>query len=364
MTINNIISEIELIAELAYQEDYDNSGLITGQKDWTSSGVLFSLDCTEDIVEEAILLNCNLIVAHHPIIFSGLKKLNGNNYIERTVIKAIKNDIAIYACHTNMDNVAQGVNKKIADRLGLINTSILCARKGVLKKLVTYVPETYHQKVLDALFDSGAGQIGNYSNCSFNTSGLGTFKGSKQSKPFIGKQNELSREKEIKIETVFESALENKLINALKLAHPYEEVAFDIYQLQNTHPNIGSGMIGYLKKPLKEEEFLKFVKKTFKSNCIKHTAKTGNMIGKIAFCGGSGRFLLNDAIKSGAHAYITADFKYHEFFDVDKNLILIDVGHFESEQFTPEIFYDIIQNKFPTFAIHLSKINTNPIKYF
>jgi len=364
MTINNIISEIELVASLAYQEEYDNSGLITGQKEWNTNGVLFSLDCTEEIVDEAIRLKSNLIVAHHPIVFSGLKKLNGNNYIERTIIKAIKNDIAIYACHTNMDNVAQGVNKKIADRMGLINTSILCPKKGVLKKLVTYVPETHHQKVLEALFNAGAGQIGNYTNCSFNTSGSGTFKGNEQSKPFVGVPNELSSEKEIKIETIFESAFENTLINALKQAHPYEEVAFDIYQLQNTHPNIGSGMIGYLKKPLKEEEFLKFVKETFKSNCIKHTAKTGNMIEKIAFCGGSGRFLLKDAIKSGADAYITADFKYHEFFDVDKNLILIDVGHFESEQFTPEIFYDIIQNKFPTFAIHLSKINTNPINYF
>ena len=249
MTINNIISEIENIAALAYQEEYDNSGLITGQKEWITSGVLFSLDCTEEVVDEAIRLKSNLIVAHHPIVFSGLKKLNGNNYIERTIIKAIKNDIAIYACHTNMDNVAQGVNKKIADRLGLINTSILCPKKGVLKKIVTYVPETHHQKVLEALFNAGAGQIGNYSNCSFNTSGSGTFKGNEQSKPFVGKPNELSSEKEIKIETIFESALESTLINALKHAHPYEEVAFDIYQLQNTHKNIGSGMIGYLKKP-------------------------------------------------------------------------------------------------------------------
>ncbi len=364
MTIQEIITEIENFAPLAYQEDYDNCGLITGQKDQTVSGALLTLDCTEEVIEEAIKNNCNLIIAHHPILFTGLKKINGSNYVERTIIKAIQNNIAIYAAHTNLDNVKQGVNKKMADKLGLKNLHILAPKSNLLKKLVTFVPESHHQAVLNAVFNAGAGSIGNYANCSFNLEGTGTFKGNSDTKPFIGKPNELSTEKEIRIETVFEFNKEAQIISALLKAHPYEEVAYDIYSIANKHQQIGSGMIGELETGMKEDDFLGHVKKSLLSGCLKHTKKTGKIIKKVAICGGSGRFLLKNAINSGADAFITADFKYHEFFDAENKLLLNYAGHFETEQFTPEIFYEIIQNKFPTFAIRLSKTNTNPVNYF
>ncbi|WP_317900128.1 Nif3-like dinuclear metal center hexameric protein [Aurantibacillus circumpalustris] len=364
MTVGEIIDALEIFAPLSYQEDYDNCGLLTGNRHEQATGALLTLDCTEEIVDEAIAKKCNLIIAHHPIIFSGLKKITGSTYIERTIIKAIKNDIAIYACHTNLDNVRLGVNNKIAEKLGLLNVKILAPKKNLLKKIVSFVPASHHELVLRALFAAGAGNIGNYDQCSFNLEGNGTFRGNEQSKPFIGKANELSKEKEIRIETLFESANQTKIISALLGSHPYEEIAYDIYTLDNKHALIGSGMIGEFEQPLKEIDFLNHVKKVFQVPTIKHTHLLQKSIKKVAICGGSGRFLLKNAISSGADAYITSDFKYHEYFDAEKTLLLVDTGHYESEQFTPEIFYDIIQKKFTTFAIHLSKINTNPINYF
>ena len=364
MVIREIIEAIENFAPLLYQEDYDNCGLLTGNKNLEATGALLTLDCTEEIIDEAIEKKCNLVIAHHPIIFSGLKKITGSNYIERTIIKAIKNDIAIYACHTNLDNVRLGVNNKIAEKLGLSDLKILAPKTKLLKKIVSFVPATHHEKVLNALFQAGAGTIGNYSHCSFNLEGTGTFKGNEVSHPFIGKPNELSKEKEMRIETIFEVGNQQRVISALLNTHPYEEVAYDIYNLDNQHPLIGSGMVGELAEPLKESDFLNHVKKVFKVPTVKHTKLLQKSIKKIAFCGGSGRFLLKNAISCGADAYITSDFKYHEYFDAENALLLVDTGHYESEQFTPEIFYDIIQKKFTTFAIHLSKINTNPINYF
>lgn len=364
MQIKHILEEIEVFAPLAYQEDYDNSGLLTGDAEAEVTGVLLSLDCTEEVVEEAIQKKCNLIISHHPLIFSGLKKLVGKTYVERALLKAIKNNIALYACHTNIDNVKQGVNHKIAEKLGLRNLHVLAPKAGQFQKIVTYVPDTHHQSVLDALFAAGAGAIGNYDQCSFNAEGTGTFKGNALSAPFLGKANELSREKEIRVETIFERNDQNKVVAALLGAHPYEEVAYDIYDLDKKHAGVGSGMWGEFKEPMQEQDFLNHVKKTFKVAAIKHTRLPGKMIKKVSICGGSGRFLLKNAIGSGSEAYITSDIKYHEYFEAENKLLLVDVGHFESEQFTPEIFYEIIQKKFTTFAIHLSEINTNPINYF
>lgn len=363
ITIGSILQTLEDFAPLAYQEDYDNCGLLTGDRTAAVTGALLTLDCTEEIIEEAIQNHCNLVIAHHPVIFSGLKKLTGGSYVERTIIKAIQNNIAIYACHTNLDNVRQGVNRKIAEKLGLENPQILAPKQGLLKKLVTFVPASHHETVLNALFGAGAGHIGNYDSCSFNAEGTGTFRGNASATPFVGTPGELSREQELRLETVFELPHQDKVISALLAAHPYEEVAYDLYNLSNPHPQIGSGMIGELKEAMEGSVFLNHVKSTFKVPVIKHTRNPGKPIKKVAICGGSGRFLLKNAIRSGADAYITSDFKYHEFFDADNKLLLIDTGHYESEQFTPEIFYDIIQKKFTTFAVHLSKINTNPVNY-
>jgi dinuclear metal center YbgI/SA1388 family protein len=364
MLLKTIITEIEKFAPLAYQESYDNCGLLTGHKEQEVTGAILCLDCIEAVVDEAIQKNCNLIIAHHPIIFSGLKKLNGNNYIERTIIKAIQNNIAIYACHTNLDNVKLGVNKKIADKLGLINQQILLPKKTLLKKLVTFVPAAHLEIVRESLFNAGAGNIGNYDSCSFILEGTGSFRGNENSNPFIGEKGKLSLEKETRLELIFETVNEATIISALKQNHPYEEVAYDIYQLENTYQNIGSGMVGELEKPISETEFLENLKSIFKVKVIKHTALTNKRIKKVALCGGSGSFLLKNAINSKSDIYISSDFKYHEFFDAENQILVADIGHYESEQFTPEIFYEIISNKFPTFASYLTETNTNPVNYF
>lgn len=364
MILKKIIEEIEKFAPPAYQESYDNCGLLTGHKEQEVNGAILCLDCTEAIVEEAIQKKCNLIIAHHPIIFSGLKKLNGKNYVERTIIKAIQNNIAIYACHTNLDNVKNGVNKKIADKLGLINTQILSPKKTLLKKLVTFVPATFLAQVQENLFNAGAGNIGNYDSCSFVLEGTGSFRGNENSKPFIGEKGKLSLEKEIRLEVIFETINESHIISTLKQNHPYEEVAYDIYQLENYYQNIGSGMVGELEKPVSEIEFLERLKTIFNLKLIKHTPLLSKSIKKVALCGGSGSFLLKNAINSKSEIYISSDFKYHEFFDAENQILIADIGHYESEQFTPEIFYEIISNKFPTFASYLTETNTNPVNYF
>ncbi len=364
MLLKNIISELEKFAPLSYQESYDNCGLLTGNKEQEVTGALLTLDCIEATIDEAISKKCNLIIAHHPIIFGGLKKLNGSNYVERTVIKAIQHNIAIYACHTNLDNVKLGVNKKIADKLGLINQQILAPKKSLLKKLVTFVPTENLNKVRESLFNAGAGNIGNYDQCSFVLEGTGSFRGNENSNPVIGKKGELSLEKEIRLELIFESYNEQHIISTLKQNHPYEEVAYDIYQLENFYQNVGSGMVGEFEKSISEMEFLERLKSVFKLKTLKHTAFLDKPVKKVSLCGGSGSFLLKNAIVSKSDVYVSSDFKYHEFFDAEGKILITDIGHYESEQFTPEIFYDIISNKFPTFATYLTAINTNPVNYF
>jgi dinuclear metal center YbgI/SA1388 family protein len=364
MIIRDIVSELERFAPLSLQEDYDNSGMLTGSADWETNAALLTLDCTEEVVDEAIRHGINLIIAHHPIIFSGLKKITGSNYIERTILKAIKNDICIYACHTNIDNVLTGVNNKIASKFGLINCRILDPKNNTLKKLVTFVPQSHKEQVLNALFEAGAGAIGNYDSCSFSLEGTGTFKGNEESKPFLGTPGKLSKEQEHRIETVFENWKERSVLDALIKAHPYEEVAFDIYKLENRLPAVGSGIIGELKKPVSAGEFLTMAKDIFQVPMLKHTKLSKEAVQKVAICGGSGRFLLKNAIRARADAFITADFKYHEFFDAVGEILLVDPGHYETEQFTPELFSEIIRKKFSTFAVRLSEIKTNPVNYF
>ncbi len=361
--IKNITNYLESIAPLSYQESYDNSGLITGNPDSPIKGIMICLDSTEEVVNDAINNDCNLIISHHPIIFSGLKKINGKNYVERAIIAAIKNDIAIYAIHTNFDNISVGVNRVIGEKLGLINLNILSPQKGLLRKLVTYCPLEYTEQIRSALFNAGAGGIGNYSECSFNSQGEGTYKGNELSHPFLGEKEESHTEKEIRIETIFETQKQYAVLKALFESHPYEEVAYDIYNLENTYNKVGSGMIGELIEIQLEKEFLQKVKKAMKVDCLRHTALIGKEIKKVAICGGSGSFLLPEALQAGADVFITADFKYHQFFDADKKIVIADIGHFESEQFTMELIQTLILEKFSTFAVRLTKVNTNPVHY-
>jgi dinuclear metal center YbgI/SA1388 family protein len=364
MKLAQLIAYLESLAPLAYQEDYDNSGLIVGQPDQEITEAIISLDCTEAVVNEAIFKNCQLIIAHHPIVFKGLKKFNGKTYVERVVEKAIKNNIAIYAIHTNLDNIQQGVNKKICDTIGLTNCHILSPKTGLLKKLITFVPVAQAEEVRDALFKAGAGHIGNYSEVSFNSAGTGTFKANEHAAPFVGTPGLRHQENEIRIELIYPAAVETQILMALFLSHPYEEVAYDLYPLTNQLQQVGSGMIGELPEPVTEEFFLKELKEKMQTRVIRHTAFTGKQVKRVAVCGGSGSFLLKQAITSGADVFVTADFKYHEFFDAEEKLLIADIGHFESEQFTVQLLYDIIKKNFVNFAVRLTEVNTNPVNYY
>ena len=363
MQLKEITRFIESIAPLAFQESYDNSGLIVGHPEDEISGILITLDITEDIVDEAIRKNLNLIVAHHPIIFGGLKKLNRRNYIERCVAKAIKNDIAIYSAHTNIDSVFGGVNSRICEKLQLQNCQILSPVQGFLKKLVTFVPINSAENVKKALFEAGAGHIGNYDSCSFSLNGTGSFRGNDQTSPYVGEKNRLHNEEETRIETIFPKHLQSKVIQALLNAHPYEEVAYDIYPLDNEYARVGSGMIGELETPVDEMEFLQNLKSTFNCGAVRYTRLLGKPIKRVAVCGGSGSQFLGQAIARNADIFVSGDFKYHQFFDAEGKLIIADIGHYESEQFTKEVFYELLTKKFPIFAIHLSEWNTNPMNY-
>ena len=364
MKIATVINYLESVAPPFLQEHYDNAGLIIGNVLWECTGILATLDSTEEVVMEAIEKGCNLIVAHHPIIFSGLKKINGKNYVERTLIRAIKNDIAIYAIHTNLDNIITGVNGIIADKLGLVNRVILQPKENTLKKLYAFVPQRFAENVRNAIFEAGAGQISDYSECSFNTSGKGTFKPGAGTAPFSGTIGERHTEDEIRVEATFPPWMERAIYDAMISAHPYEEVAYDIIALENKNPRVGSGLMGELPQALSENEFLNRLKMIFGLLVIRHTPLMGKLIQKIALCGGAGSFLAGTAALAGADFYITADVKYHEFFDADKKLVLADIGHYESEQFTVEYLFDILSKNFPTFAVQKSVVRTNPVHYF
>jgi dinuclear metal center YbgI/SA1388 family protein len=363
MKIAEIVSFLESLAHPSLQENYDNAGLLTGMNSWECTGVICSLDATEEVVLEAIEKKCNLVIAHHPIIFGGLKKLNGKNYVEKTIITAIKNDIAIYAIHTNLDNVISGVSGRMGKMLGLNKMTVLSPKKEVLKKLFTFVPIQKAKEVREAIFSAGAGHIGNYSECSFNAPGTGTFKAEEGAEPFVGKKGEQHQEEEIKMEMVFPSYLEPKIIAALLAAHPYEEPAFDLVQLTNQHAGTGTGIIGELDDSKDEKVFLAYLKKVFGLEVIRHTALLGKPVKRVALCGGAGSFLVSNALASGADVFITADMKYHEFFDANGRMIIADIGHYESEQFTIGLLAEFLEQKFPNFAVLKTAVRTNPVHY-
>lgn len=362
--ISQIIQKLEAWAPRNYQESYDNSGLLIGNASDEVTGILISLDCIEEVVDEAIAKKANLIVAHHPIIFGGLKKLTGSNYIERTVIKAIKNNIAIYAIHTNLDNVHDGVNAMIAEKIGLQNTKILSPKNATLSKLEFFVPKENTEDVLSAIHKAGAGQVGHYENCSFKVNGTGSFKANEASNPTIGKKGEQEFVDEDRIEVIFPTYLQGKVLNAMVKAHPYEEAAHYVYPIQNKNAQIGSGMIGDLEAPLDIESFLRHLKSSMNLNSIKYTALKKDKIQKVAVCGGSGSFLLRTAMAQGADAFVTSDFKYHEFFDGDGKTMITDIGHYESEVFTKDLIDGFLRENFTNIATYLTEVNTNPVKYF
>ncbi|HRN79452.1 MAG TPA: Nif3-like dinuclear metal center hexameric protein [Ferruginibacter sp.] len=363
MRIKDIIHHLESMAPPMLQESYDNAGLITGKPGWTCSGVLVTLDTLPQTIDEAVQRGCNMVVSHHPIVFKGLKKITGAGYVEETIIRAIKQDVAIYAIHTNLDLVHRGVNARIAEKIGLQDTRILSPKPGQLLKLTVFVTTEHREALLQALFNAGAGNIGHYAECSFTLEGTGTFKAGADAQPFIGNKHERFAGTESRVEVILPIWKKKEVLHAMRTNHPYEEVAYYLHELANTHQEVGSGMIGMLPQPEQTIDFLQRLKSVFGTPVVKHTPAVQNQVRKIAVCGGAGQFLLNDAIASGADVYITSDIKYHEFFDAVGRLLLADIGHYESEQFTIDLLTEQISIKFPNFAVLKTGLNTNPVCY-
>lgn len=362
--VKDVATILERFSPLALQEDYDNSGLQVGDKNMNVSGILLTLDVTEEVIAEAEFENCNLIVSHHPITISGLKNITQENIAGRIITSAIKKNIAIYTAHTNIDSVLQGVSGMLAEKLGLTNCEILDPRSNLLVKLVTFVPVNDANKVRNALFEAGAGHIGNYDLCSFNNNGFGTFRGGEGTKPHVGNKSKMHTEEELRIETIFPIYLQSSILNALLSAHPYEEPAYDLIPLNNRWKEIGFGVIGVLEKPMAINDFLQKLKSVTQTGCIRHTEIKNKPVQKIAICGGSGSSLIKKAINAEADIFITGDVKYHQFFETSNDMMIADIGHYESEQFTKDLFFELLTKNLPNFAVRLSNINTNPIKYY
>jgi dinuclear metal center YbgI/SA1388 family protein len=365
MKVKDITNYLEEIAPISLQEGYDNSGLIVGNPDAEIQQILICLDSIEAVVDEAIQKRCQMILAHHPIVFKGLKKFNGANYVEKVVMKAIKHDIAIYAIHTNLDNVlSNGVNEKFAEKLQLSGTEVLLAKKGQLKKLIVFVPESHAEDVRRAVGEAGAGRLGNYDFCSYESKGEGRFRGNVDSKPFAGEPGKLHSEPEQRLEVLFPAHLQKVVIEAMLVEHPYEEPAYDIIPTENIDKGLGSGLIGELEKPMSLDEFLSHLKLVMRAEVIRFAKARDKMIKRVAICGGSGSFLLGAAKSRKADVFVTGDFKYHEFFDGENQLHICDIGHYESEQFTIELLGGIINKKFPNFAVLFTESSSNPVNYY
>lgn len=363
MKLKELSSFLDSAIPLSLQESYDNCGLQIGDRNSEIASALISLDITDDVVDEAVSGGCNLVISHHPLIFGTVNKLTEASVTERIVAKCIRNSVAVYSAHTNLDFMNGGVSMKMAEKLGLINTRVLSPLKNKLLKLVVYVPESCLEKVMDAVFDAGAGITGNYDRCGFSVPGTGTFRAGEKANPFVGKKGKLHFEREARFETMMFEEQKSKVVDAMLSVHPYEEPAYDIIRLENEITNAGSGAFGELKEPLNKTEFLTLVSAIFSAKGIRYSDYSGKKISKVALCGGAGSFLLREAIASGAEAFVTADIKYHGFFEADRKILLADIGHYESEKSATEILYDLIIKKFPTFALRFSEINTNPINY-
>lgn len=364
MKIQEIVYELESMAPPALQEAYDNSGLMVGEPATECTGALLTLDITEAVIEEAAELGANLIIAHHPIWFQARKRLNGEDLVSRCILLAIRKNIALYSIHTNLDNVISGVNGVIAQKLGLKNVKILDPKPAVLSKLIVYVPKDFSDKLLNALFQAGAGKIGAYDECAFVSEGTGSFRPLDTANPYTGTIGQREQVIENRVEVVFPSWLKNRVIAAMYQAHPYEEVAWQLFRTENTLQEYGSGMVGELEFDLPKQEFLALVKKAFKTGGIRYSDKQGDYVRKIAVGGGACSFLIPNALRANADAFVTADISYHKFFDGEDRMMILDIGHFESEQFTPSLIHEVLSKKFANFALHLSKIRTNPVQYY
>ncbi len=363
MKLKELCGYLDSEIPLSFQESYDNSGLQIGLPEMEIVSALVALDITEEVIDEALLYNCNIVISHHPLIFNGIKRITGRSSIERSVLKAVKNNIAVYSAHTNLDIFRNSVSRKMAEKLAIKNLKVLSPLKDRLFKLVTFIPEAHLENVRSAIFEAGGGAIGKYDMCGFVNSGTGSFRGGDSCNPFTGKRGEMHFENEVRFETIIFSHLKDRVVKNLLAAHPYEEVAYDIYPLENENHNLGLGCVGVFDEGISENDFLSLLATVFDAKGLRYSKLTGKKISKVALCGGSGAQFINNSISSGADAFVTSDIKYHNFFDADNKILLVDIGHFESEKFSTEILYDLIIKKFPKFAVRFSETNTNPINY-
>lgn len=363
MKLIDIIKHIEDFAPLALQESWDNSGLILGDKNQEVNSIMVCLDVSETVLNEAIEKGCNLILSHHPIIFKGIKKLTESNSDQRLLRKAIKNDIAIYAAHTSLDNAKEGINNFLAKKLGLKNISILAPKEDCLFKIVTYVPNAYADIVREAMFQAGAGSIGDYNACSYNLEGTGTFVAQEGTNPFVGKIGEMHLENEIRIETIVPSHLLSNVIRSLCTSHPYEEPAYDVFQTHIQWKQAGLGVVGELENGIEEEEFFQLLKTTLHLSTFRRSPRLGKKVKKIAICSGSGADFITKAKAANADAYLSGDISYHRFFEHDDKMLIIDIGHSETELPTKELFCNELGKRINGIQVIASANEVPPMEF-
>ena len=362
-TLGEFTRWLEELIPPAFQEQYDNSGLQVGDPDASINSVLLTVDVTSEVIAEAREHGCNLIISHHPLIFTPLKRIAGGSETELCVASAVRGGIAIYSAHTSFDNVSWGVSHILAEKIGLTKIRVLAPLKGKLSKLIAFVPVSHAARVREALFAAGAGHIGNYDRCSFNVPGDGTYRAGEGADPYAGQVGEDHSEPEIRIEAVMPSHLSSSCVRALLAAHPYEDVAYDIIALENEYHGAGAGAIGTLPATLTGIMLLERLKEVTGIPVIRYSGDTARTVKTIAVCGGSGSDLISVAARAGADAFVTGDIKYHAFAQAPHDMIVADIGHYESEKFSLELLHNLIKKKFPKFALRFSGIKTNPVNY-
>lgn len=363
MKILDVIKYLDQLIPAGYQESYDNCGLQVGDTSAEITGALISLDLTEAVVDEAVETRSNLIVTHHPFIFGGLKHIDADSPAGRIIYKLIRNGIAVYSAHTSLDKLSNGVSAQLAKRLGLCNLRILAPDSDSLKQLVVYCPKEQSQQLKDALYAAGAGNIGNYRHCSYSVNGTGTFEPLQGANPFVGTVGSETYTSEERIEMVYPKAFENKIVSALKANHPYETPAYSLIPLSNANPDVGLGIVGELPEDVEIETFIETVKQTVGIPVVRHSELCRKKVRTVALCGGAGAEFIGTAVAQNADIYLTSDIKYHDFQKATGHIVLADIGHYESEQFAKEFFYDKLSEKFRIFAIRIAKTETNFVGY-
>ncbi|WP_185851127.1 Nif3-like dinuclear metal center hexameric protein [Blattabacterium cuenoti] len=362
--VKHIAEKLEIFAPIEYAESYDKIGLIVGSYDQEVKKIMITLDLTEEVFSESMDKKCNLIISFHPILFKPIKSLIGNNYSERVLISALKNNISVYVIHTNLDVIWDGTHSYISKLLKLTKEEVLFPKEGSIKKLTTYVPYSYSEKVRNALFNAGAGNISNYSHCSYNVDGYGTFMGNDKTKPFLGKKGYFHMEKEMCINVIFPTHKLHSIKHALFNSHPYEEVSYEIYKIENINPYLGIGRIGLLEEEMNEYDFLHYLKRKMSLSCMRHSIFTGKNIKNVSIIAGSGSFGIEKSIEMKADVFISSDFKYHDFFKSNQQILIVDIGHYESEKSNKYLLKYFLDKKFIHIPIYESEIDTNPVKYF